>query len=155
MTATSTRTVNTANQVSEQVEALSRVWDDYLYPPTEMKPWLGLARIDQTSKRLLQASKAILINVLPAVIPLQILICSDALDWTNLALDALLVLEVGPCRILTRLVDRIAPYPQEGVSEILPETKQIAIASKCLSRRRILQNNRFYDRRGRAYSSRT
>ena len=113
---------STSSTVSEQIEALSHVWDDYLYCPCEIRPWPSLARTDLVSTHLLYISKIVLINVLPAAIPLQVLIWLDAVTWINLTLNALLVLEIGPCRILTRLVDRVAPYPREIVFEVLPET---------------------------------
>ena len=115
MTATSTSADNTTITMSEQIEALSHKWDHYFCPPYGTQLWPGLAKINRISQRLVRASRAILINVLPAVIPLQVLIYFDAVDWTNLALDALLVLEIGPCRLLTRLLDRVAPYPCEEI----------------------------------------
>ena len=114
MMATYTNTANATDTASEQIEALSHMWDNHLYPPEKVELWSGLARKDRAAERLLCTGKAILINVLPAVIPLQFLVYFDAVDWLPLALDALLVLEIGPCRILTRLVDKVAPYPQEN-----------------------------------------
>ena len=119
----STNATATTRTVNEQIEMLSRFWANYYCDlPHEKKFWPGLVRMDWVSERLLRAGMAILINVLPAAIPLQILLYFKSVSWTVLVLDALLVLEIGPCRILTRLVDRVAPYPEEGVPEILPET---------------------------------
>ncbi len=115
MMATWTSTANTTDTVSEQTKALSHMWDDYLYPPEVVKLWSDLARKDRIAERLLRIGKIILINVLPAAIPLQVLVYFDAVNWVSLALDVLLVLEIGPCRILTRLVDKVAPYPQESL----------------------------------------
>ena len=116
MTATSTSAARTPRTVREEIEAFEHRWDHYFVPPYEVKFWPGLVKMDWVSQRLVRVSRAILINVLPAVIPLQVLIYFDVVDWTNLALDALLVLEIGPCRILTRLLNRVAPYPREEIS---------------------------------------
>lgn len=115
MTATSTSTDNATSTVSEQIEAFSHKWDHYFYPPYGTQLWPGLAKINRISEGLLRVGKTIIINVLPAAIPLQVLIYFEALNWTNIVLDALLVLEIGPCRILTRLVDKVAPYPCEEI----------------------------------------
>ena len=155
MTATSTSVVNTTNEVIEQVEALSHIWDDYFYPPCETSLWPSLGKMARISECLLHASKAILINVLPAAIPLQMLIYFDGLGWTTLALDALLVLEVGPCRILTRLVDSIAPYPDEGILEPLPETMQVALIVESTPRRIFPRSSDLHSKEGRIGFSRT
>lgn len=130
MTVTSISAASTTSTVSQQIEALAHGWDNYFCPPYEVKLWPELARMDRISKYLLHAGKTILINILPAAITLQLFVYFNAVDWTNLALDAWLALEVGPCRPLTRLLDRVAPYPQEDVSEVLTETTQVVASGK-------------------------